>query len=103
MSLFDTHLQAVELLRDPSHGRNYSLAEWTAALAQAGFMVRALRTWQLRMDFPVWIARMRTPDVNVRAIRALQQAASSDVREHFAIEPDGSFMLDIMMAEAVAV
>ena len=103
VSLFDTHLQAVELLRDPSHGRNYSLAEWTAALAQAGFMVRALRTWQLRMDFAVWTERMRTPDVNVRAIRALQQAASSDVREHFAIEPDGSFMLDIMMVEAIAV
>ena len=103
VSLFDTHLQAVELLRDTSHGRNYSLAEWTAALAQAGFMVRALRTWQLRMDFPVWIARMRTPDVNMQRHSRLAAAASSDVREHFAIEPDGSFMLDIMMAEAVAV
>ena len=66
-------------------------------------MVRALRTWQLRMDFPVWIARMRTPDVNMQAIRALQAAASSEVREHFAIEPDGSFMLDIVMVEAIAV
>jgi ubiquinone/menaquinone biosynthesis C-methylase UbiE len=102
IALFDTHVQAVELLRDTSHGRNYSLAEWTAALGQAGFMVRNLHTWQLRMDFPVWIARMRTPDDNARAIRALQQAASSEVRAHFAIEPDGSFMLDIMMVEAVA-
>ena len=101
-ALLDTHVQAVELLRDTSHGRDYSLAEWTAALGQAGFLVRALRTWQLRMDFPAWTARMRTPEVNVRAIRALQQAASSEVREHFAIEPDGSFMLDIMMAEALA-
>ncbi len=62
VALFDTHVQAVELLRDTSHGRDYSLAEWTAALGQAGFMVRGLRTWQLRMDFPVWTARMRTPD-----------------------------------------
>lgn len=102
VALLDTHLQAVELLRDTSHGRNYSLAEWTAAMGQAGFMVRGLHTWQLRMDFPVWTARMRTPDDNVRAIRALQQAASSEVREHFAIEPDGSFKLDIMMMESVA-
>lgn len=103
MALLDAHLQAVELLRDTSHGRNYSLAEWTAALALAGFMVRSLRTSKLRMDFPVWIARMRTSEVNIRAIRALQMAASSDVREHFAIEPDGSFMLDIVMVETVAV
>src|SRR6185312_1026419 len=97
--LLDTHVQAVELLRDTSHVRDYSLAEWSSALGAAGFAVRALRTWQLRMDFPVWIARMRTPDDNMRAIRALQMAASSDVRAHFAIEPDGSFMLDIMMME----
>jgi ubiquinone/menaquinone biosynthesis C-methylase UbiE len=100
--LLDTHVQAVELLRDTSHVRDYSLAEWTAALEIAGFAVRAQRTWQLRMEFPVWIARMRTPEDNARAIRALQASASADVREHFAIEPDGSFMLDIMMTEAVA-
>lgn len=100
--LFDTHIQAVELLRDTSHVRDYTLAEWSAALEAAGFSMRSLRTWQLRMDYPVWIARMRTPEDNARAIRALQMAASAEVREHFAIEADGSFMLDIMMAEAVA-
>ena len=100
--LFDTHIQAVELLRDTSHVRDYSLAEWSAALESAGLAIRAQRTFQLRMDYPVWIARMRTPDDNARAIRALQRAASAEVREHFAIEPDGSFMLDIMMTETVA-
>ena len=102
VALLDTHLQAVELLRDTSHVRNRTLAEWTAALEVAGFAVRGLRTWQLRMDFAVWIARMRTPEENARAIRALQTAVSSEVRAHFAIEPDGSFMLDIMMIEAAA-
>jgi len=82
--------------------RDYSLAEWAGSLETAGFAVRSTRTWQLRMDYPVWIARMRTPDDNARAIRALQMAASAEVRAHFAIEPDGSFMLDIMMTEAVA-
>jgi ubiquinone/menaquinone biosynthesis C-methylase UbiE len=101
-ALYDTHVQAVELLRDTSHVRDYSLAEWAAALEGAGLAIRAQRTWQLRMDFPVWIARMRTPEVNARAIRALQLAASAEVRAHFAIEPDGSFMLDIMMIEVAA-
>ncbi len=101
-ALLDTHLQAVELLRDPSHARNYSAAEWTASLARAGFAVCAMRTWRLRMDFAVWTARMRTPEVHQAAIHALQNAASTEVKAHFAIEDDGSFMLDILMIESVA-
>lgn len=100
--LFDTHLQAVELLRDTSHVRDYSVAEWIAALAAAGFDLQAARTFRVRMDFAVWTARMRTPEANVRAIRALQTAAASDTRAHFAIEPDGSFMMDMAMLETVA-
>ena len=100
--LFDTHLQAVELLRDTSHVRDYSAAEWSAALDRAGFALKGCRTWRLRMDFPVWTSRMRTPDDNIRAIRALQAAASAETRAHFAIEADGSFLLDILMLETEA-
>lgn len=98
----DTHLQAVELLRDTSHVRDYAPGQWLSALTGAGFLAGETRSWRLRMDFPTWIARMRTPDVNRDAIRALQQAASAEVRAHFAIETDGSFMLDTLMIEAVA-
>jgi ubiquinone/menaquinone biosynthesis C-methylase UbiE len=101
-ALLDTHLQAIELLRDTSHTRNYSAAEWLAALSRAGFRVSSVRTWRLRMDFAVWTARMRTPAVNQAAIRALQEVASDEVRTHFAIEDDGSFMLDVAMIETVA-
>jgi ubiquinone/menaquinone biosynthesis C-methylase UbiE len=101
-AMLDTHLQAVELLRDASHARNYTTAQWFSALARAGFMVRQCRTWRLRMDFSDWTSRMRTPDTNQRAIRAVQEAASAEVRRHFAIESDGSFMLDILMVEATA-
>ncbi len=100
--LFDTHLQAIELLRDHSHVRNYTCAQWIEALGRAGFALEACRTWKLRMDFPVWTARMRTPEENVRAIRALQVAAASETKAHFAIEPDGSFLLDVMMIQASA-
>lgn len=99
----DTHLQTIELLRDTSHVRDYSASEWIAALTAAGFGVQATRTWRLRMDFATWIARMRTPPVNREAIRALQEVASDAVRTHFEIEPDGSFMLDTLMLEGVAV
>jgi hypothetical protein len=36
----------------------------------------------------------------VKAIRALQNAASAETKAHFAIEPDGSFFLDVLMIEA---
>jgi SAM-dependent methyltransferase len=96
----DSHLQAVELLRDPSHGRDFSLREWQDMLAQAGFVVTAMHPGRLRMEFASWTARMRTPPVHVTAIRALQALAPSEVARHFAIEPDGSFMLDTILIEA---
>jgi hypothetical protein len=54
------------------------------------------------MDLPTSIARMQTPPDNVRAIRALQTAASREISDHFEIEADGSFMLDVMMIETTA-
>lgn len=98
----DTHIQAVELLRDVSHSRNHTLAHWLGALARSGFAVTACRTWKLRLDFASWTARMRTPEENKRMILALQRAASAEVRSHFAIEPDGSFQLDVLSVTATA-
>ena len=60
-ALLDSHLQTLELLRDPSHVRNYTAPEWLAALARAGFEVVALTTRRLRIEFASWIARTRTP------------------------------------------
>jgi SAM-dependent methyltransferase len=99
-ALLDTHLQALELLRDHSHVRDYSSAQWLDTLGRSGFAVEACRTWRLRMDFPVWTARMRTPEENVKMIRTLQNVASRETKTHFAIEADGSFLLDVLMIEA---
>src|SRR5580704_12721188 len=82
--LLDTHLQAIELLRDHSHVRDYTCAQWLEALARSRFSVDACRTWRLRMDFPVWTARMRTPEENVKMIRMLQSVASAETKAHFA-------------------
>jgi hypothetical protein len=101
-ALADTHLQAIELLRDPSHGRDYSLAEWSAALERSGFAIAATTTWRIRMDYETWVERMRTPATHRAAIRALQGLASDEVRERLAIEPDGSFLLDVAMFETRA-
>jgi ubiquinone/menaquinone biosynthesis C-methylase UbiE len=91
---FDTHLQTIEMLRDPSHVRNYSVAEWVAALSRAGFAIEDITMRVLRMEFPVRNARTRTPPVHEAAIRALQQGGPAGLHEHFAIGEDGSFNLE---------
>lgn len=99
---FDTHLQTVELLRDPSHVRDYTVAQWLEALGQAGFTVQTMQTRRLRMDYASWVERMQTPEVHRAAIRALQQIAGAETIRHFEIEADGSFMLDTAQIEAIA-
>ena len=92
--VLDTHLQTIELLRDVSHVRNYAMAEWLAALARSGFAIERMSTRKMRMEFPAWVARTRTPEAHVGAIRSLQQGAQAIVTDYFDIGPDGSFNLD---------
>lgn len=99
----DTHLQAIELLRDPSHARDYRTAEWGWALEQAGFTIVEVQRWRLRMDFAVWVARMNTSPEAISAIKAIQARASAATHAHFEIESDGSFKLDTAWLSVIAV
>jgi SAM-dependent methyltransferase len=95
LPLLDTHLQAVELLRDPSHVRSYSRPEWEAAIVRAGLRPGSISAHHVRLDFATWVERMRTPKNQIDAIRSLQSAMSASVRQYFDIGPDGSFTLDV--------
>jgi SAM-dependent methyltransferase len=95
----DLYLQTVEALRDTSHVRDYSAAEWATALCAAGFDMGPTTPRRLWMDFPSWVQRMNTPDVFVRAIRAYQATLPPDVVRHFAVAADGSFFIDTLTME----
>jgi ubiquinone/menaquinone biosynthesis C-methylase UbiE len=99
-ALLDTYLQAVELLRDRSHVRNYSLAEWDAAMVRAGLRPQSVSINRLRLEFASWVERMSTPKVHVDAIRALQATSSESVERYFELGPDGSFNLDVALFAA---
>jgi len=98
-ALRDTFFQAIEILRDPSHVRDYARAEWEAALAEAGLACETTRRFRVRLDFAAWVERMATPSVQVAAIRALQKGVSSDVTSYFETAPDGSFSIDVALFE----
>jgi ubiquinone/menaquinone biosynthesis C-methylase UbiE len=102
LPLLDTYLQAVEVLRDASHVRSYSRAEWVAALTRAGLVAGAASQHRLRMQFDVWTERTSTPKVQSDAIRALQKAMSETVTRYYDIGPDGSFDLDVLVIQATA-
>ncbi|MFI5014489.1 MAG: methyltransferase domain-containing protein [Hyphomicrobiales bacterium] len=88
--LLDTFLQAIELLRDPSHVRNYSRAEWEAAMVRAGLRPGTTSMHVVRLEFGSWVERMRTPKIQVDAIRALQRAMSESVTRYFEIDKEAA-------------
>lgn len=99
-SLLDTHLQAIEILRDPSHIRNYSTQEWLALFREAGFTATLRKQWPIPIEFSGWIKRMRTPPERVAAIHAVWGAAPDEVRTFFEVQQDGSFSLQKILIAA---
>jgi SAM-dependent methyltransferase len=98
--LLDIHVQAVELLRDGSHIRDYRADEWLGFFERAGFSSNVRERWRLPLEFDAWVTRMRTPPLHVDAIRSLWNRAPDEVRQYFAVQADGSFELDVLMIEA---
>jgi ubiquinone/menaquinone biosynthesis C-methylase UbiE len=98
--LLDTYLQSIEVLRDATHVRNRTAAEWVAGLARAGLEVTSTQASRIRIDFASWLRRTRTPELHARAVRSLLDGAPGEVRADLGVEPDGSFMLDTMTFEA---
>ncbi|WP_454874592.1 class I SAM-dependent methyltransferase [Paraburkholderia xenovorans] len=98
--LLDTHIQAIELLRDASHIRDYRADEWIALFAAAGFAATIRERWRIDIEFSSWVARMRTPEPRVVAIRSMWASAPDEVRQYFDVQEDGSFKLDALMIEA---
>lgn len=98
---FDTHLQAVELLRDRSHVRDYSVAEWLGMLGQGGFDAEVVFTWGLRLQLDEWVTRMATPPAAVAMIRTLFDNAPAEVRAALHVEADHSFTIPGALLRAV--
>lgn len=89
----DSYLQAIELLRDPSHVRDHTAAQWLGCLAQAGFGAQVALRFAVRLDFASWLARAATPADQAKAIVRLIDAAPQEVHAALRVEPDHSFTL----------
>lgn len=86
----DTYLNAIELLRDPSHVRDYTPGEWRAFFEGAGFQVETVFAFRIWLEFESWTERMATPEANRAGIRALYGAAPAEVRQALGLEGEES-------------
>lgn len=50
-------VEAAEKLRDPSHVRNYTDAEWRSLVADTGLGIDEVRFFEHTFDFAAWLAR----------------------------------------------
>jgi ubiquinone/menaquinone biosynthesis C-methylase UbiE len=98
--LLDTHLQTVELLRDPSHVRNYTEEEWLRLFEEHFSQAKIDLRWRLPIEFSSWIARIGTPADRVAALHSFWSGAPAEVRAYYGLQNDLSFELDVLMISA---
>ncbi len=99
--LADTHLQTIELLRDPTHVRNYSVSAWMALFAAHGLAPVRTDHFRIRLAFDDWVARACATPERIAAIEGLLRQAPAEARARLGVEDDGSFQLDVLTAECV--
>ena len=79
----DTFLQTIELLRDPSHVRDYRVSEWRTMLSASEFDTEVVHQFELELHFGKWTTRMQSPFQNREMIKAMFRGASQDIRRGF--------------------
>ncbi len=68
-------LHEVEVLRDPSHIRSYTIDEWTGLIEAAGLVVEAADRIELDWDHDDWMNNMNVPAENRPRIAALIESS----------------------------
>ncbi len=96
----DTFLNAIELLRDPSHVRNYRVSEWLAWFREVGLKGAHVRTFATFLDFENWTARMNTPEHERTQLRRLMDAAPAEVKAAFEVAANHDWKIPLALLRA---
>jgi ubiquinone/menaquinone biosynthesis C-methylase UbiE len=87
------YVNAFEKLRDPSHGRALSVAEWLAAMTAAGFAVVHHEVAAKSMEFMPWAERMGASAAVIAELRRLLLDAPPAAAAFFRTETVGDDLL----------
>ena len=99
VALCDTALQTMEILRDASHVRDYSLREWNRMLEEATLFVSNQTQWKLPIEFESWVKRINTPINRIQALKDVIDVFPNEVREYFKFDTTYSFEFDVTWFE----
>jgi len=83
-------INAFEKLRDPSHERCLSLAEWQDAIAAADFTVTAAEIAPKAMEFDGWADRMGALPETVAELRTILRTATGEVADFFNVREESN-------------
>ena len=67
------HVEEAERLRDPTHVRCYSEAEWRALFAEAGLSVEDVRLFEARIELEPWLERAGCAGQDAKRVLELLQ------------------------------
>jgi ubiquinone/menaquinone biosynthesis C-methylase UbiE len=98
----DTYLQAIELLRDPSHVRDHTVIQWHRMLEAANLPAETVLAWSIPIDFAPWVARIHTPQQHIAMLRTLLDEAPEEVREALQVQPNHNFTFPGALLRATA-
>jgi hypothetical protein len=64
-------VEEAEALRDPSHVRNYTEAEWRGFVEETGLRIEELRLLEHSFDFAAWLERTGCTGENAAQVEVL--------------------------------
>ncbi len=83
--VLDRQINEIEVLRDPSHVRNYKTSEWVRMVSNSGLKVEITQSHMYTdqgspMEFESWIKRIGTHADSIPVLRDLLVNASDDLK-----------------------
>ena len=97
----DTFCNAFELLRDPSHVRNWRLSEWFALMREQELQPELLFQFDLDLEITPWFERQQTAPDRRTGVLALFAGAGETARAAFhLLRKPGWFTLPIALIRA---
>ena len=85
---YDSFMNEVERLRDPSHVRSYTLKQWFGFFRAAGFEVVSAELFERTHPFREWAARTGLDEVGIRTLENRFKTAPPAAREKFRVQLD---------------
>jgi ubiquinone/menaquinone biosynthesis C-methylase UbiE len=77
-----------EVVRDPSHVRSLTAAEWIALLERHGFRIEAVEPFRKRHEFEEWTERMQVSEADRARLKAMMRDAGEEVHAGFEVAFD---------------